>query len=671
MADSIFRIHPAIGMARVGTSQEYYIAPETMAGFPDPNGGPTNGGLPIVAGTESQTITSSQIRDAQGAFKRQAARFRIYQYPAGAESYPTGQGEEVTIGSTVDGKIVEDIVWTVHLANKKANCYELSDAEGVDAYDNCATPPLRNVLPQFDFGNDPAAQNRLTALVIDPGPRAVKGANASPVGFDRNTTASYGSGGDAITEIPDYPQSFPGMNFPDISCPDQPISTLGEIATDASGRLLVLPAYGNACAFTADFPLDDDVNNDGWFDDVADGPVSATLVFRDGSTAQAQGAWVVTTDPGYAPQTLNVVSLWEDIYNTWVQQFNLVPGLYSNGQYNPDYQPSFNDDIFPIFLAASLQEWNTNLPDNAKAGHQSVGGITAQTDPTKAFNVPSMIRNPNNQSQTETGAPLMPLSLGDAGKSFLTLSDTQYFVLSQWFAKQFTAGPGPALGPGEFLDKATLVNCLGGRFSPGIDMTFIVRQPDLWIADWQQAGTFRINAQPLDYSQVKPGVPFLTAGWFPLRTTACPPFCEGVEPGDTSKFMAIPWHTDYNSCATHIPDPQPSGEITTYWSWPAQRPVAVYVAADVQNGQLGPQRFSVRGEGTGTDLTTEVGRYQERIDIVRNWSKIGVVVQGTAIDDGGTYPDNAYLEVQSRLDNSGNKVQPWPNTAVDPTIPES
>lgn len=31
---SIFRIHPAIGMARVGNSEEYYIGPETMAGMP-------------------------------------------------------------------------------------------------------------------------------------------------------------------------------------------------------------------------------------------------------------------------------------------------------------------------------------------------------------------------------------------------------------------------------------------------------------------------------------------------------------------------------------------------------------------------------------------------------------------------------------------------------------
>ena len=58
------------------------------------------------------------------------------------------------------------------------------------------------------------------------------------------------------------------------------------------------------------------------------------------------------------------------------------------------------------------------------------------------------------------------------------------------------ADAGPGLGPGEYLDKVVLQNCLGGRFSPGIDLTFIVRDPtsNLYIEDWQtSAGPFRIK----------------------------------------------------------------------------------------------------------------------------------------------------------------------------------
>ena len=45
-----------------------------------------------------------------------------------------------------------------------------------------------------------------------------------------------------------------------------------------------------------------------------------------------------------------------------------------------------------------------------------------------------------------------------------------------------------------------------------------------------------------------------------------------VEPGDMTKFMSVPWHTDYNSCATHPTSPTIPHNTTLYWSWPAQRP---------------------------------------------------------------------------------------------------
>lgn len=695
MADYTFRIHPAIGIARVGTSPDYYLAPETAAALPA-GPGPQTGGLPIKAGTESTTITDQDIRDAQGRLVKQAARFRIYQYPAGAQTYPTGQGTEVTVGTQVNGKTVKDIIWTVHLANKKANCYVLPEPdqkgqEIIDFYQNCQTPPLRNTLSEIEqtlqddgatdpacetilkgFSNDPDDPTRRTQLQIDPGPRAIRASDrGAVVNFDNNTVASYWESGDQVSQNPNYPQSFPPMHFPNLYSPQEPITTLGSLTTESNGRLIVIPASGTACAFTENCGLYDDVNNDCWFDDVGDGPVWATLVFDDGSTQQAQGAWVVTTDPGYAPQTLNVVSLWDDIYNTFVEDLDLDPSLYNNGAYVPTFKPSFDDNVHPIFRAAAMQMWNTNLPKAAMAGHRTVDGITASDTPSQYLNVKSIIRDPNNwQTESEEGAPKMPLSLGDSGMSFLMVSTTQYFFLSQWFANIYSQEPGPALGPGEYLDKVTLVNCLGGRFSPGIDMTFIIRQPGLWKADWPQEGPFRINGQILDYGSATKETPFLTAGWFPLRTDQCPPYSQGVEPGDTSKFMALPWHTDYNSCATHPPSPNPKDNLTLYWSWPAQRPVAVYLASEVQDGELPQQRFSVRGRGTATTQSAEVGRYQERIDIVLNWHKIGMVIQATAIQ-GENLPAEYYLEVQSQLDNSGNAVIPWPNTIRDATMPAS
>ena len=138
---------------------------------------------------------------------------------------------------------------------------------------------------------------------------------------------------------------------------------------------------------------------------------------------------------------------------------------------------------------------------------------------------------------------------------------------------------------------------------------------------------------------------FLTVGYVPLH-----PGPDGIspaplEPGDVSKFMAVPWHTDYNSCATHNTAPNPGNSTTLYWSWPAQRPVQIHRAADVHDGELGPQRYSVRGPGTEADDLNDVGRYQALLDSILNWHRIGFVVQGSAIDGDIDFSADQYLEV--------------------------
>ncbi len=666
MAEYSYRIHPAIGIARVGNSEEFYIGPETAAGLPLPGqpGNPARGGLPINPDTNA-TITSKDLRDASGAFKRQAARFRIFQYTdQNLGVYPTGQGTEICIGSTVNGRRVADIVWTVHVANKKANTYVLVENSpentgnaGIVAYECGNLPAIRNASVANGDPNNPA---RITMLTIDPGPRTISGAGSAGVRFDGATTASIYQPGTGVVELKNYPKSFPAGSFANLYCPAGQIDTLGELRTDGQGHLLFLGGYGRACGWDVTPPyLPDDVNNDNWFDDTSDGPVSAVLVLDDGSTQPVQtGAWVTATDPGYAPQTLNIVSLWDDMYDSWVRKLALAPALYNNGAFQLSYQPPFDDQLLPIFQSVSLQHWNINLNPYGISAHLKVGQITASTVPSKTdvYPITSTIRDPNDKNQWSLGPPLMPGSLGDSNQKFLVISMTQYFFLQQWQAGSFTPGAGPAPGPGEYLDKVVLQNCLGGRFSPGIDLTFIVRDPNLYIQDWQTlSGPFRIKPAPLDYAGVQQGVPLLSEGYVPLHSGN-----SGLEPGDVSKFMAIPWHTDYNSCATHPASDNPSNGDKLFWSWPAQRPVAVYPASLNQSGPPTKQLWSVRGNGTASPYPQNWGRYQNRIDMVKNWSRIGVVLQGTAID-GGSFGADVYLEVASLLDDSGDPVVPYPN----------
>ncbi|HMV67057.1 MAG TPA: LodA/GoxA family CTQ-dependent oxidase, partial [Myxococcota bacterium] len=672
MSTPILRVHPAIGIARVGNSEAFYLAPETIAGLPGPDA-PRTGGIPIRPGTDAETIRSSELRDAEGRFKRQAARFRIFAYPADqGDTWPAQGGEEVVIGGTIGGRVVADIVWTVHVANKKANWYQSPDEWGITAYEQPKLGQL--VLRNLEEGLDPHNTNRRRRLVIDPGPRTIRGRDQGPVAFDARTPCTVADRRAEVHAVTRYPVAFPRDSFPAARLvePQGAIDTLGELRTDADGRLIVTGGHGRAVGWLTDsqhrpgqqadlslLSITDPVNNDQWFDDTSDGPVRAVIVFEDGGPPmEAHGAWVVTTDPAYAPQTLNVVSLWDDVYDTWVRGLDLDPRVWRDGAYDPEFRPSFTDHVQPFFKAAAQQQWNTYLPRFAVHAHIAVGQISATDDPddTVLANL-AYIRNPNLPAQAGVGAPLMPLSLGDAGQPFLSPTLTQYFFLERWAANQ-AKGPAVAMGLGEHLDRAALQNCLGGRFSPGIDLTFIVRDAELYVSAWRDAGCgpFRVRRKPLDYRAARRAEPFLGFGWVPKSANAT----DGAEPGDLSKFMALPWHADYNSCAIHPTDPNPLGSSALYWSWPAQRPVTVYVAADVarpadpsQKATLPAQRYSVRGPGTMPGKNTDAdaadlanaGRFWSYDDMLIHWQDIGVILQATNIDDGrdGLYDDGWYL----------------------------
>jgi L-Lysine epsilon oxidase N-terminal len=82
-----FEIHPTIGIARVGTSEESFIGLEP--GLPAP----------------------TTYRDAAGDLLRQAARFRVFRCERGTNGELTS-ATDVTPTSTID--------WTVRLGNRKA-----------------------------------------------------------------------------------------------------------------------------------------------------------------------------------------------------------------------------------------------------------------------------------------------------------------------------------------------------------------------------------------------------------------------------------------------------------------------------------------------------------------------------------------------------------------------
>jgi hypothetical protein len=359
-----YKIHPGIGIARLGNSpEEFCISPEAPAALPiacDAQGNP------LLSPDGTSELTVKAFKDKEGRIKRQAARFQIYVYD---EESP--QGRPLKLGDPISGGgnqgFLTDIQWRAYVANKKASWYEFAQLEGEHGY--AADHPRRNA-----GIIDSEARQR---LIIDPGPRTVNCTTDRSARFDRD-------GGDV------YAPTFPPPLAP---CS---IDTLGEMKTDDAGRLLVLGGHGNSGTFQFDQfgqpRIDTYANNDGWFDDVSDGPVTARLVMYSPEVEATRfidveyPAWVLVGYPRYVPQMLDMVTVDEVVYDLAVEQFAERTDLYGGAgtfdcpqriaptdtealilwraerlRWNPDYKPWFYRDVWPILFRADQLSYTNNV----------------------------------------------------------------------------------------------------------------------------------------------------------------------------------------------------------------------------------------------------------------------------------------------------------------------
>jgi hypothetical protein len=342
----VYRIHPAIGVARLEDSpDQFYIGPEKPAALP----------TECDADGNSLDVPVKKFKDDQGRIKRQAARFQIYVYD---EQSPEGrplQLKDAVKGGGNEGTLI-DIQWRVRLANKKSTWYEFHGLTGEHGYD--ANAPQRNA--------GITAANERQQLIIDPGPRFVDCTDRRRASFGRNA-------GDAFAAI-----------FPPEKLVPRQIDTLGDLLTDSAGRLLVLGGHGNSGCWLEGVGvprIDSYANNDGWFDDISDGPVMARLVMFSENVQSVRyvdveyPAWVLVGYPRYAPEILDLVTLDDVLYDLSVRKFAYrtdlygVPGTYACPQqidssdmgalmhwnagpldWNPAYKPWFYREVWPILF---------------------------------------------------------------------------------------------------------------------------------------------------------------------------------------------------------------------------------------------------------------------------------------------------------------------------------
>jgi L-lysine 6-oxidase len=586
-----YAIHPKMGVARLGNSQKaFYLGPEKTGGLPircDLDGNP------ILDNGLEQPV--NRFKDKTGAIKRQAARFKIFVYEDGSS-----EGREISINDSD----IAGIKWTAHIANKKAVWYNFSELQGdltfgeYNSYENQHIP-LRN--------SDIQGKER-QKYIIDPGPRSV----AQP-------------GQKAKFSYYNMPADYPDASFPQNARQYANITSLGEIMMDSQGRLVLLGGFGNS---GGPGDISSFAGANGWFDDISDGYVLATINFKDGSSIDLEPAWVIIGSPKYAPELVNIITLDDCIFDTAVRGQNYNAELYDKSKYpntyapagggynpfvgfNPDYCPNYKRDIEPIIVRPQSYRWVANVPSMIDFSRPNFNTADA-SDANKAnreeyfdfYRIPVPpgsqeylnIENGPTQLFHKSGLPLMPLNSGDNSVldfhlvyKFLTLTPTQYFFMKQWSLGKFTTGEAPPDNQHGVtdLDRQVIGNCVGGPFSPGIEVTWIVRNPATYSSPYQ--------VKVAHWSGSNTGLEAYYAA-NGLSTTSDPQDGNGTEPGDLTKRMAIPWQADFFDCTVQTPNitipdinqsPADDGiqippAYYVYW-WPPQSPMNV-IAGSLEPG---------------------------------------------------------------------------------------
>ena len=470
-----YRIHPAIGIARVGDSpDEFLIGPEAP-------------GVPASLAKPGSTGGSNgKYKDKQGRVKRQAARFRIFEYTLNDAGVVT-QVKEITAKDA-------QIEWEVHLTNRKAAAVEF---------------------PKGKRRNDGVPENR---LIIDAGAQKIAG---SKQGMKRLQSRFM----DAV-DVP-----------------------LGDLLTDDAGRLIVLGGFGKSQSVPAHRPLKEFANNDGWCDDVSDGPVRAKVRLTGSSdTITADSAWIIVTPPDFAPALENVITMYDVVYAMTAKVADKSLKVTATSKV------SFTKDIYPLLRRISKLHF---VSPKVSEGHapQSSGNFaerlqTLSSNKKEALNARNHVFQRLRDPKGEGGnMPKFPLP-DDPDVKGRSVTDVQYKRMQRWAQGKFDAdwpGPEPPSSPLDklpeaekpsALDRVALEACVGGPFYPGIEAGQIMLED----VTYDKKRPFRINAQ-------------LPAGALTAR-------------------MAVPWQADFHECATE--------EDGLDW-WPGQRPIQVLHGQQIED----------------------------------------------------------------------------------------
>ena len=560
------KIHPAIGIARVGGSKEFLIGPEV----PDEDRKPPG---------------KYGFKDKDGQIIRQAARFRIYAYD---------KKDRVVAELTPGGEVA--ITWNVEVANTKAAWYDFDLAMDIPEFDgSLGSPPMKSVRRN-------AKQINRAPLAITPKARQISGKDTKGAQYQ------FDDGKFFTKKVP-----------------------LGEIQTDAEGHLLFLPAFGHS-ASKDNKEATTFANNDGWHDDVCDGPVTATVTLGK-KNIPVEHAWVVVAPPDYAPGIIAFITFWDVIRDAgWKLDPSLMPA-----------KPSYTHDILPLFQRLIDNQWVNGGFGKLFGWNQSgyLGNLLGALGDPSEYARPlreSMFESIRNPDFKQMEPDAIPPVYGDGmtlppqdPRQWLAVTDMQYAMLRKWATGDFIADYDPNAKQPQKLDEypleqqpwaldfAALHNTIGGPFHPGCEMTWPMRQPIMY----EKPFRLKLRMTEPDYGPVMTSKIVLSKGG-PL---------DGSGPGSISRWMAVPWQTDTSSCLYAYSGYSDGVFLPTFWPVRVPNNVLTEQQYEVVIDMKAP--MSARNAAFAYDnrqywlraLPPRENYAAVINDFVKQWNEVGIVTQ--------------------------------------------
>lgn len=604
-------IYPAIGICRVGGSDEWFLAPEVPGLPPSPEG---------------------DFKDGSQLLKKQVQRFRVYAFDDHGR----------VIGEVTSAQA--DISWKVHVANTKAAWYGFNNP-----LDNGALAPgLPGQLRNQSFVS-PAEREKM--LLIDGGATRIGGAGTNPAGKNSSYVMAGRFWGKETVRLGHLRTDVEGrlLVFPADGRSESPVGaaitsfadndgwhddwcdgpvhatiTLGDgrkLEADSAWVASVGPNFAPEIPpFTTLYDLIEDMNiKQGWSN-----PPSLPLSFRrhiyPAFRRLALMEWVASS--AYLARG------WLDIGN-------------------------FSDPAF-IARLADPSPANATLRKSVFAAFRNPHEMGSEAFVSEQKRLPYMLGEGINYD----GSPLQ----------WFQMPELQYANLRHWANGDFVNDLEDARADAvtrlddipvdqqpAALTEAALEPCAGGAFHPGVELSYYMRLPQLYArAHGQSTEPFRI-ARGMRPSLLHDLGRLLTPEAAMNGNQHAPPAIGPQMPGDLTRWMGLPWQCDVFSCQQVLLQ---EDFPTAVW-WPTQLPVDVL--PEIHYRQL--LRTDLTAEERLRFFHTRVAwsrgvagigyhanaSYWDGItNMIALWQRMGFVVKKPAPSDPGRpagIPDELFVEV--------------------------